>query len=325
VQKKEEEEDWRRWIAVVVAPAAGRENAEASPGKRGGERGRGAASRLFSARFSNDRAAGPTASLHANTHAHASLFPQEMRLARLCRRTTSSPLFRTSPSTPRPCVKRMVLTESGQDLLKVGEPVPDFELPDVTREGHPLVRLSAVANGSANAAAAATPPCAVLVCWLCVHCPFVVLLKPALSQLCAEYSAKGVAVVAVSSNSPAARAEDGPDGMKKDAEQHAFNFPYLYDGDDQRAAKAWHVACTPEFFVLKPSTLRLLYHGQFDGARPGNGVEPTGTDLRAALDAVLGGEGGEKILTEQRRAIGCSIKWSEGVTPEYAAALAVKK
>lgn len=164
------------------------------------------------------------------------------------------------------------------------------------------------------------PPAAVLCCWLSVHCPFVILLKPALA---AEYALKGVAVVAVSSNSPLARAEDGPDGMRRDAGAHAFGFPFLYDGDDQKACKAWGVACTPEFFVVAADG-RLLFHGQFDGARPGNGTEPTGEDLRRALDAAL--DGGRMLpAADQRRAIGCSVKWSENITPEYAAALAVPK
>jgi thiol-disulfide isomerase/thioredoxin len=233
----------------------------------------------------------------------------------------------------RPSVKRMVLTESGRDLLQVGHPVPDFELPDVTRQGHPRVRLSALARGEnvvvgGGDGAAPSPPKALLVCWLCVHCPFVVLLKPALASLIKEYAAKGVATAAVSSNSPSARAEDGPDGMRADFGALGLATPYLFDGGDQAAARSWRVACTPEFFVVDPATMSLLYHGRFDAARPGNGVEPTGADLRRALDAALGGGGGGALpLAEQRRAIGCSIKWSggEGGTPEYAAALAVKK
>jgi thiol-disulfide isomerase/thioredoxin len=218
----------------------------------------------------------------------------------------------------------MVLTQSGQDLLRLGEVVPDFELPDVTKADKPSVSLhrDVLRLGSA-ADAAAEKPKAALVCWLCVHCPFVVLLKTALAELAKEYAAKGVAIVAVSSNSPQERQQDGPEGMAADARDHHFNFPYLYDGGDQAAAKRWGVACTPEFFVLDAEG-RLLYHGQFDGARPSNGVAPTGEDLRRALDAAL--DGGRALPVEgQKRAIGCSIKWTGAETPEYAAALAVPK
>lgn len=225
----------------------------------------------------------------------------------------------------RPSVNAMVLTQSGQDLLRLGEVVPDFDLPNVNAKlsgGQERVSLRDVLRLGADGA---PPPKAVLVCWLCVHCPFVVLLKPALARLADEYAAKGVAVVAVSSNSPKERANDGPEGMKADAEAHGFNFPYLFDGDDQAAAKAWGVACTPEFFVLDAAQHgKLLYHGQFDGSRPGNGVEPTGQDLRRALDAAL--DGGRKLpADEQRRAIGCSVKWTGAEAPEYAAALAVPR
>lgn len=229
----------------------------------------------------------------------------------------------------------MVLTQSGAPRL--GEPVPNFELPDATKPGMPrvslyrnILRIGAAGGTAPDApsAADATPrPKAALVCWLCVHCPFVVLLKPALASLAREYAAKGVAVAAVSSNSPAERAQDGPEGMAADASDHGFFFPYLFDGADQAAARAWGAACTPEFFVVGGADGRtLLYHGRFDAARPGNGAEPTGEDLRRALDAALEPGGGRALpAEEQRRAIGCSIKWTGGEAPAFAAALAVPK
>lgn len=234
------------------------------------------------------------------------------------------PLTRANKPLTRPSVTTMVLTQSGQDL-RLGEVVPDFELPDVCQADKPRVSLhrDVLRLGSAAAAADAEKPKAALVCWLCVHCPFVVLLKAALAELAKEYAAKGVAIVAVSSNSPQERQQDGPEGMAADAREFSFPGPYLFDGADQAAAKRWGVACTPEFFVLDPQG-RLLYHGQFDDARPGNGVAPTGKDLRRALDAAL--DGGRALpVEEQRRAIGCSIKWTGAETPEYAAALAVPK
>ena len=149
------------------------------------------------------------------------------------------------------------------------------------------------------------------------HCPFVVLLKDALVALAKDYTPKGVKIVGISSNSVETHPQDGPSAMKEDAEKLGYaaaGLRYLFD-ETQEVAKGFKAACTPEFYVFDASG-RLFYHGQFDDARPGNGVEPTGADVRSALDDVLSGK---REVSKQpvKRSLGCNVKWAPGNEPSY--------
>jgi hypothetical protein len=140
--------------------------------------------------------------------------------------------------------------------------------------------------------------------FICRHCPFVKHVQQALAQLGRDYDGKGVGIVAISSNDAADYAEDSPESLAEQARQAGFNFPYLYD-ETQQAARAYSATCTPDFFLFD-SGLHLVYRGQFDASRPGNNVPVTGSDLRAALDAVIAGQ---PVNPDQRPSIGCNIKW----------------
>ena len=151
-----------------------------------------------------------------------------------------------------------------------------------------------------------------LVIFMCNHCPFVIHLRSALAAFADEYSAKGLAVVGISSNDVENYPQDGPEEMKQEAADAGYNFAYLYD-EDQSVAKSYKAACTPDFFLFDADHA-LVYRGQFDSSRPGNDVPITGEDLRAACDAVLSGAA---VSDEQMPSIGCNIKWKAGSEPEY--------
>eukprot|EP00252_Welwitschia_mirabilis_P010768 TRINITY_DN2426_c0_g1_i1.p1 TRINITY_DN2426_c0_g1~~TRINITY_DN2426_c0_g1_i1.p1 ORF type:complete len:194 (-),score=32.30 TRINITY_DN2426_c0_g1_i1:278-859(-) len=148
---------------------------------------------------------------------------------------------------------------------------------------------------------------ALLVMFICNHCPFVIHLKQAIVDLANEYIPKGVAIVAISSNSVATHPEDGPDFMAEEARKLKYPFPYLYD-EAQSVAKSFGAVCTPEFYVFKNEnqTFQLAYHGQFDDSRPNGRTPITGSDLRQALDCVLSGQ---PLNFIQKPSIGCGIKW----------------
>jgi len=129
-------------------------------------------------------------------------------------------------------------------------------------------------------------------------------VEKGLAALGADYEGKPVNIVAISSNDADMYPDDGPAGLKEQAQTMGFRFPYLYD-ETQAVARAYDAACTPDFFLFD-GDLRLVYRGQFDGSRPGNGVPVTGEDLRGAIDAVLAGRA---IPAQQRPSIGCNIKW----------------
>jgi len=151
-----------------------------------------------------------------------------------------------------------------------------------------------------------------LVVFMCNHCPFVKHIIDDFVQLVKEYQGKGVAIVGINANDVANYPEDRPELMAIEAQDRGFTFPYLYDAT-QDVAKAYQAACTPDFYVFDRART-LVYRGQMDDSRPGNGEPVTGADLRAALDAAL--EGGE-IPDEQRPSIGCNIKWKAGNEPNY--------
>ena len=185
-------------------------------------------------------------------------------------------------------------------MLPLGTPAPPFELPDTVSGGR--MTLQDVAEGKRG----------LLVMFICAHCPFVIHVEEELARLGRDYASSGLAMAAISSNSVVSHPEDAPDKLKSMAERLGFRFPYLYD-ESQDVAKAYTAACTPDFFLFD-SEQRLAYRGRLDDSRPGNGLPVDGRDLRAALDAVLGGRA---VLTEQLPSAGCNIKWAPGNAPDY--------
>jgi peroxiredoxin len=153
---------------------------------------------------------------------------------------------------------------------------------------------------------------ALLVVFMCNHCPFVKHLADPLAQFAAEYMRKGAAVVGINSNDVANYPADSPEQMVREAEERGYPFPYLYD-ETQEVAKTYRAACTPDFFLFDGDR-RLVYRGQFDSSRPDSGIPITGADLRAATDAVLAGK---KPSEKQLPSIGCNIKWKPGNEPDY--------
>ncbi|XP_024357173.1 uncharacterized protein [Physcomitrium patens] len=152
---------------------------------------------------------------------------------------------------------------------------------------------------------------ALLVMFICNHCPFVIHLKKDLVKLANSYQPRGLQIVAISSNSVVTHPQDGPEFMAEDAKTLRYPFPYLYD-ETQEVAKAYGAVCTPEFFLYKkegPRPFELVYHGQYDDSRPGNDIPVTGRDIREAIECVLSGR---RISFPQRPSIGCSIKWAPG-------------
>jgi peroxiredoxin len=190
------------------------------------------------------------------------------------------------------------MAATASTMLPLGTAAPDFHLPDATGR---LVSRDDFA---------ASP--ALLVMFLCNHCPYVKHVAEEVVRLSREYQARGVGIVAISSNDIAQYPEDGPDRMAQVAAAMGFTVPYLYD-ETQEVAKAYRAACTPDFFLFDAGR-RLVYRGQLDGARPGNGVPVSGLDLRAALDAVLAGR---PVSGPQHPSLGCSIKWKPGNDPDF--------
>ena len=182
--------------------------------------------------------------------------------------------------------------------LPLGAKAPFFDLPDPSGRRFSLESFEA------------SP--ALLVAFICQHCPYVKHVRAAFASLAAEYQKREVAVVAIASNDVQAYPEDGPEGMAREALAAHYTFPYLFDGT-QEVAKAYGASCTPDFFLFDRER-RLFYRGQMDGARPGNGVPVTGQDLRKALDAVLAGAPAPEV---QRPSLGCNIKWKPGNEPVY--------
>jgi len=191
------------------------------------------------------------------------------------------------------------MARTASTMLPLETVAPDFRLPDT--EGN-LVSLEDYKEAPA-----------LLVIYMCNHCPFVKHILDDLVGLIPEYQAKGLAVLAINSNDVESYPEDRPEMMAELAREKEFTFPYLYD-ESQEAAKAYCAACTPDFFLFDADR-KLVYRGQMDDSRPGSGIAVTGSDLRAALDAVLKGK---DIPAEQKPSIGCNIKWKTGNEPEYA-------
>lgn len=184
-------------------------------------------------------------------------------------------------------------------MLALGTPAPDFSLP-CTVSGR-TVRLSDFSGKKA-----------LLVMFLSNHCPFVKHVRDTLARLVKDWQAEGLAVAAISSNDVSTHPQDGPDLMKKEASEAGYSFPYLFD-ESQAVAKAYQAACTPDFFLFDANR-RLVYRGQMDDSRPGNGKPVTGNDLDRAVRAALAGI---PPSADQKPSIGCNIKWREGNEPPY--------
>lgn len=190
----------------------------------------------------------------------------------------------------------MALTPS--TMLALGTAAPDFELPNIDGKYVTLGHFK--------------PAPALVVMFICNHCPYVKHLRPALAEFGRECATKGVAVVAISSNDAINYPDDSPAKMIAEAGAAGYPFPYLYD-ESQKVARAYRAACTPDFFLFDRGR-RLVYRGQFDASRPGNGIPVTGKDLRAAIDAVLKGT---QPSPNQAPSMGCNIKWKRGNEPKY--------
>ena len=193
------------------------------------------------------------------------------------------------------------MAETPSTMAPLGMKAPDFRLPDV------------VSGRTVSLDDFKSAP-ALLVMFICNHCPYVKHVREHLTQLVRDYQPRGLAVAGISSNDVAQFPDDGPEAMKAEARAAGYTFPYLFD-ETQAVAKEYRAACTPDFFVFDKDR-RLVYRGQMDDSRPSSGRPVTGKDLRAALDAVLAGH---PIPADQRPSMGCNIKWREKNAPEYAA------
>ena len=185
-------------------------------------------------------------------------------------------------------------------MLRLGTPLPSFSLPD--------------ADGRIVSTDDFREAPALLVAFICGHCPFVTHIRTGFAEFAREYLARGLAIVAVNSNDIAAFPEDGPDGMRDEAASAGYVFPYLFD-ETQGVAKQFRAACTPDLYLFDQDRT-LVYRGRFDDSRPRTNppMPVTGRDIRAAVDAVLAGT---PVSQDQKGSVGCNIKWKRGNAPEY--------
>jgi peroxiredoxin len=184
-------------------------------------------------------------------------------------------------------------------MMPLGTEAPDFSLADVVSGRTVTLRDFDDRN-------------ALLVMFICRHCPYVAHVRPALAALARDHIDSGLGIVAISANDPDAYPEDSPSGLAAEAVEAGYTFPYLFD-ETQEVAKAYTAACTPDFFLFDRER-RLVYRGQFDSSRPRNDVPVTGEDLRAAIDALLADR---QVSGDQRPSVGCGIKWRPGNEPDF--------
>lgn len=190
------------------------------------------------------------------------------------------------------------MAETPSTMLPTGTKAPAFRLPDTA--GKP-VSLEEFKDAPA-----------LLVAFICNHCPYVKHIRSKFAEVARDYQSRGVGVVAISSNDAQSYPDDSPEQMANEVKLAGYSFPYLYD-ESQEVAKAYQAACTPDFFLFDRDR-QLVYRGQFDDSRPGSGRPVTGKDLTAAVDAVLAGR---PVASEQRPSVGCNIKWKRGNEPKY--------
>lgn len=191
----------------------------------------------------------------------------------------------------------MVMVPS--QMLPLGTPAPDFDL--VNAVGGQRVRLQDFAGKPA-----------LLVMFICNHCPFVIHVRDEFGRIEKDYASKGLAIVAINSNDLQVHPKDGPEHMKALAQEMRWGFPFLFD-ETQDVAKAYTAACTPDLYLFDKDQ-KLVYRGQLDDARPGNDKPVNGKDLRAAIEAALAGK---PVPAEQKPSAGCNIKWAAGKEPAY--------
>ena len=185
-------------------------------------------------------------------------------------------------------------------MLSLGTSAPPFALRDVV--SGQVYQLDSFASKSA-----------LLVMFLCRHCPYVVHVQDEIARLGRDYESSGLGIVGISSNDPGHYPDDAPERLKEMAQRLGFRFPFCFD-ETQDVAKAYNAACTPDFYLFDRER-RLMYRGQLDDSRPGTSKPVTGRDLRTAIDAVLGGK---PVDSNQKASVGCSIKWKPGNAPSYA-------
>jgi len=190
------------------------------------------------------------------------------------------------------------MVQTASTMLPLGTPAPEFRLRDTSGKSVSLDDFRSAP--------------ALLVVFMCNHCPYVKHVAAGIAQLARDYQARGVAVVGINSNDTDAYPDDAPERMVEEVRQRGYTFPYLYDAT-QAVAHAYRAACTPDFYVFDQQR-RLVYRGQMDDSRPRSDVPVTGRDLRAALDAVLAGQ---SVPEPQRPSLGCNIKWKPGREPDY--------
>lgn len=184
-------------------------------------------------------------------------------------------------------------------MLELKTKAPDFTLPIVTGGTLNLNKYSKNSKG-------------IVVAFICNHCPYVKHLNSKLVEIANSYIQQGIGFVAISSNDVEKYPSDSPEKMIEVVKEEGYPFPYLYD-ETQEVAKDYMAACTPDFFLFDENK-ELVYRGQFDASRPGNGKEATGSDLKNAIDALLNGA---KPVDRQIPSIGCNIKWKPGNEPNY--------
>lgn len=184
------------------------------------------------------------------------------------------------------------MARTPSNMLPLGTKAPNFELWDTVSEKTISLKNMCGDKGT-------------VIMFICNHCPFVIHVNPKITELAREYQAKGIGFVAISSNDVDNFPQDAPHLMKEKAKEEGYTFPYLYD-ETQEVARAYDAACTPDFYLFD-GDLSLVYRGQLDDSRPGNGIPLSGNDLKAAMDALLAGK---NISPEQKPSLGCNIKWA---------------
>jgi peroxiredoxin len=190
------------------------------------------------------------------------------------------------------------MVKTASTMLALGTTAPEFHLPDVV-------------SGETISLATFSGSKALLVMFICQHCPFVKHIQSELAKIGHDYRDR-LGIVAISANDVANYPDDSPQKLKEMAQELNFNFPVCYD-ESQSVSKSYTAACTPDFFLFDSSS-KLVYRGQLDDSRPSNGVPVTGKNLRQAIDAVLQDQ---EINFEQKPSIGCNIKWKPGNEPDY--------
>ena len=183
------------------------------------------------------------------------------------------------------------MSRTPSNMLPLGTIAPGFNLPDTVTDK--MVSLDQIIGVHGT-----------LIMFICNHCPFVKHVNSTITQLATNYQAQGIASIAISSNDVVNYTQDAPELMKQTALLERYSFPYLFD-ETQAVAKGYEAACTPDFYLFDKN-LRLVYRGQLDDSRPGNGIPSTGLDLRNAFEALLNNE---PIDSVQKPSIGCNIKW----------------